>query len=293
MQTSKTLSLLVLVVVVIGGVWLWWGHRVALAPTSENNPVATVAFACDAGKNITAVFYKNRVELTLSDGRNLSLPQTLSADGGRYSDGNPQVAGSESLVFWEKGNGAFVEEGTDQKQTYTGCVAVAPDPGTLPQIYSDGTAGYSFRYPAGYTLNTPYTYQELGPGRDIKGVKVTIPASMAAGTNLSSSDTGVSIEQLPNVQECNAALFFGEKTMATSTVTDGGTTYSYAKGGGGAAGNLYEEDVYALPGTSPCTAVRYLIHSTQLANYPAGTKTAFDRDALIAQFDAVRRTLTL
>jgi membrane-bound inhibitor of C-type lysozyme len=65
-------------------------------------------FACAAGKSIVAVFVNAppaRVALTLSDGRQLQLPQALSASGARYasSDG--------SLVFWNKGRGAFIEEG--------------------------------------------------------------------------------------------------------------------------------------------------------------------------------------
>ena len=241
MRTFKFILLLALLVVVVGGVWVWWHHHSALTSVSSNNPVATVTFACEGNKSITASFYTGnpapqpapggpptptgRVEVSLSDGRQLSLPQTISADGGRYSNGNPQVAGSETFVFWEKGNGAFVEEGANQQETYSGCVAVAPDPGGLSKVYSNGTAEFSFRYPLGYTLNTSYAYQELGPGKNISGVKVTIPSSMATGTNLSAYDTGVSVEQLSNVQDCSADLFLGNVTMSTSTITDGDTTF--------------------------------------------------------------------
>jgi membrane-bound inhibitor of C-type lysozyme len=53
------------------------------------------------------------VELTLSDGRKLALPQAVSASGARYANAD------ESVVFWNKGRTAFVEEAG--KQTYTGC----------------------------------------------------------------------------------------------------------------------------------------------------------------------------
>jgi membrane-bound inhibitor of C-type lysozyme len=54
------------------------------------------------------------VELTLSDGRTLALPQVMSASGARYANHD------ESFVFWNKGRTAFVEEAG--QQTYNGCV---------------------------------------------------------------------------------------------------------------------------------------------------------------------------
>lgn len=90
-------------------------------------------YSCDAGKNITAMYMNattstttgNTVILTLSDGRTMTLPQTISADGARYSNGNPQVAegqpGAETFIFWSKGNGAFIEE--NGTTTYDNCLA--------------------------------------------------------------------------------------------------------------------------------------------------------------------------
>jgi len=47
----------------------------------------------------------------------------------------------------------------------------------------------------------------------------------------------------------------------------------------GAAGNRYEEQVWALKDSSPCFAVRYFIHSTVVENYPEGTVIEFDKPA--------------
>lgn len=79
---------------------------------TNNAQVTQAVFSCGAGKTIEAVFMSatsstttgNSVQLSLSDGRQLSLPQTISADGGRYADKN------EDFVFWTKGTGAFVQE---------------------------------------------------------------------------------------------------------------------------------------------------------------------------------------
>ncbi|HWP61382.1 MAG TPA: hypothetical protein VN495_02165, partial [Candidatus Paceibacterota bacterium] len=55
----------------------------------------------------------------------------------------------------------------------------------------------------------------------------------------------------------------------------------------------YEEDVYAISGSKPCTAVRYYIHSSDINNYPPGSVTPFDESALLSAFDSIRHSLTL
>jgi membrane-bound inhibitor of C-type lysozyme len=83
-----------------------FAKRFALAST-----VATVAFAapalarytCGDGSKITARFSppataKGSVALTFETGRELKLPQVLSADGGRYANAD--------IEFWIKGRSA-------------------------------------------------------------------------------------------------------------------------------------------------------------------------------------------
>jgi hypothetical protein len=77
------------------------------------------------------------------------------------------------------------------------------------------------------------------------------------------------------------------------TLADGGITYSIASSTGAAAGNRYEETVYALSGTHSCISVRYFIHYGVFQNYPAGMVREFDQQALLASFDAIRRTLVV
>ena len=75
--------------------------------------INSVTFNCTESKNIKAIFYKDRVYISLSDDRNMSLPQVLSGSGARYANFN------ESFVFWNKGNTAFINEsGTT---TYQNC----------------------------------------------------------------------------------------------------------------------------------------------------------------------------
>lgn len=87
--------------------------EVALA----EDPVGVAVFDCKDGKSIDAKFYADRVDLTLSDGRSLSLPQTMSGSGIRYANAD------ETFVFWSKGDTAFITEGSDENETFSDCVA--------------------------------------------------------------------------------------------------------------------------------------------------------------------------
>lgn len=159
------------------------------------------------------------------------------------------------------------------------------------ELYTNSAMGFSLQLPEGYTVDESYRYGGLGPGKEISGITFTIPQSKAAGTNLS-SDTYLSVEQIPDAERCAADLFVWQETPV-QTLVDAGVTYSAASAIGAAAGNSYEETVYALPDSDPCTAVRYLIHYGVFENYPAGTVQKFDHEALLQEFDAIRRTLIL
>ncbi len=86
-------------------------------PAFAEEPIATATFVCEADKSIVAKFYPDEVALTLKDGRSLALPQVISGSGARYANAD------ESIVFWNKGNTAFLTEGSDDNVTYKDCVA--------------------------------------------------------------------------------------------------------------------------------------------------------------------------
>lgn len=304
---------LIVAVILIAAGHYFWVNRTSQESGTGASPIATVSYQCNEGKTITAVYYEGEskpaagpdepptpggsVMLTLSDGRTMTLAQTISASGIRYSDGNPNVEGDETFVFWSKGNSALVlEHNTDR--TFTDCIKIADDPGGLPRSFESGAEGFSIRYADGFSVDPNYQYQELGPGNEISGVKFTIPASMATGTNLS-PDTYFSVETISlatsTVSSCEASLFLDVRALADepASITENGITYSVASSTDAAAGNRYEETVYAIPGTNPCIAVRYHIHYGVFENYEPGTVKRFDRSAVIDQFDAMRKTLIL
>ena len=301
MKNSIKIIILVVVLAVIA-FFVFKGHSSAPTSSTPTPPATTVTYSCDAGKTINATFYEGAskaptshggapipggsVMLMLSDGRMLTLAQTISADGARYANTD------ESFVFWEKGNGALVLEG-GQEKSYTGCIMLQPvvAGSDLSQSYSNSSDGFSILLPQGYMADASYKYQQLGPGKDIPGVKFTIAASVAKGTNLA-SDTYASVEEIPKAQDCSATLFLDQGAKA-HTVTDGNTTYSVASSTGAGAGNRYEETVYAIPGTNPCIAVRYYIHYGVIENYPPGAVQGFNEPALLSEFDAIRHTLVI
>jgi membrane-bound inhibitor of C-type lysozyme len=218
----------------------------------------------------------------------MTLLQTISADGVRYANTD------DSFVFWSRGNGALVLE-NGQEKSYIGCIMVVPEQAgkNLPRAYSNSAEGFSIRLPSGYTVDESYKYQEFGSGKDISGIKFTIPKSTAAGTNLG-SDTAVTVEEIPQTENCAASLFLNQvQASAASTVVDGSATYSVASSTGAGAGNRYQETVYALPGTNPCIAMRYFIHYGVIENYPAGAVREFNEQALLAEFDSIRHTLVV
>jgi membrane-bound inhibitor of C-type lysozyme len=94
-------------------------HSVHTPPSAA--VISAISYKCDAGKTIEAVFTGNTVNLSLSDSRSENLLQSVSADGGRYTNSD------ESFVFWSKGTAAFITEGT--KTTFNKCVEVK-DPTT-------------------------------------------------------------------------------------------------------------------------------------------------------------------
>ncbi|MDD4531179.1 MAG: MliC family protein [Candidatus Pacebacteria bacterium] len=88
-------------------------NAAATARQYENGAIKAV-FACPDAKAVYAEFTKEKVSLVLSDGRKIDLNQTISGSGARYANSD------ESFVFWNKGNGAFIEE--NGTTTYEDCV---------------------------------------------------------------------------------------------------------------------------------------------------------------------------
>jgi membrane-bound inhibitor of C-type lysozyme len=286
MGRINAIAFVILVVFLV----LFVARRHPPQPIAEQT--SSILYSCNNGRTIQATYYAGEasstpsgtVDLVLSDGRRLTLSQTMSADGIRYANTD------ESFVFWGKGNGALVLENNQQK-SYIGCIGVVPAPNqNLSKVYSNSAAAFSIRIPQEYIVDEFYHYRHLGPGKSIAGIKFTVATSTAFGTNLS-PDTYLSVEEIPQIKNCSAALFLAN--ASPKSVTDGTFSYSVATSSGAAAGNRYDELVYALPGTNPCIGIRYYIHYGVIENYPPGQVREFDKQALLETFDAIRRTIVI
>ncbi len=178
-------------------------------------------------------------------------------------------------------------------QTMPGTVATTTPVASVPAGWAQFSgAQFSLQYPQGYTPDEQYAYTGLGPGKEIAGVKFTIDPRVASGTNLS-TDSYVSVEHMPGaINSCSAQIFLADAQSAGFQDV-ANRRYSVATSTGAAAGNRYEEVVFATPVEAGCIAVRYMVHYGVLENYPEGAVQEFDRAALFGQFDAIRRTLTI
>jgi hypothetical protein len=157
---------------------------------------------------------------------------------------------------------------------------------TLPTILSSTTSDTL------YHVDESYKYTVMGEGKAILGVKFTIPQAMNVGTNLS-SDSYLSVEHMDKEQICEATAFLGDSKLKSQTIIDGAMSYSYASSSEAAAGNRYEEYVYAFPSSDSCLAVRYFIHYGAIENYDQDKIKAFNKVKLIATFDSIRKSLIL
>lgn len=299
-QTIIYLTVTLTLLLAGGAVYYYLHHQKPPPPTptvkpkkqNDQPPTGTVLYSCFDKKTIHADYKEGTstrppngsVHLKLSDGREMVLPQTASTNGARYANAD------QSFVFWGKGDKSLVLE-KNTNVSYASCVRVLESPpgSALPIAFSHSSGDFSLRLPTGYTTDESYKYQALGPGKDINGVKFTIPGSLAKGTNLS-GDSYISVEEIPNVKNCSADRFL-ENAVNVQTVNENNTIYSVASSTGAAAGNRYEETVYAITGTNPCIAVRYFIHYGVIENYSAGGVKEFNKPVLLKQFDAIRRTL--
>ena len=114
---KKILYFAIVITTLFLGIYLYYkkpiSGNIPAVNQASDGVINSVVFNCIENKNIRAIFFKDRVELSLSDGRNMLLYQAVSASGARYA--NPD----ESFVFWNKGDTAFVEEGS--QTTFKDC----------------------------------------------------------------------------------------------------------------------------------------------------------------------------
>lgn len=108
-----------LILIVFGGLGWWFFNSTKpeeLSPEEAGKRATFVYYCEDSGESIKATFHipeDDSVDIELSDGRSMNLPQAVSASGARYANKD------ESFVFWNKGQTAFIYE--DGNITFANC----------------------------------------------------------------------------------------------------------------------------------------------------------------------------
>lgn len=118
---GKTKLIILICFLIVGGLSIFYFDQKYPQTSSDvekptDGVINSVIFNCADNKSIHALFFKERVELTLSDGRNMLLSQAVSASGARYANSD------ESFVFWNKGDTAFIDE--KNEVTFKDCVII-------------------------------------------------------------------------------------------------------------------------------------------------------------------------
>jgi membrane-bound inhibitor of C-type lysozyme len=113
---SQIVAIVLFVIVFFTGILI---GKKSTTTSILGKPIANALFTCADNKKIESTFYKNFVHIETKSLGTLYLPQTISASGARYANND------ESIVFWNKGDTAFVTESDQNNPTYKDCVSTS------------------------------------------------------------------------------------------------------------------------------------------------------------------------
>jgi photosystem II stability/assembly factor-like uncharacterized protein len=164
-------------------------------------------------------------------------------------------------------------------------------------INPPGQATQNFWYfdgkiPVGISYTDEFAPTEVQAPVNIKGTSmVTLtfidPAFYSPRTTLSEAYLVLAATRNPAiVSTCTQP-----STQVTETVTGevsvNNYTFTRSEFNGAAAGNRYDQITYRTVWANNCIEVVFLIHSTNIGNYPAGTVVEYDRAALLSKFESI------
>lgn len=111
-KLSQLVAVVLFVLVYYYGFYL--GRQVGITKIlgSETNDVV---FVCEDNRSIHAVFYDQGVKVGLPKEPETFLLQTTAASGARFANTD------ESLVFWNKGNDAFIMRNNETDPNFKNC----------------------------------------------------------------------------------------------------------------------------------------------------------------------------
>jgi hypothetical protein len=127
----------------------------------------------------------------------------------------------------------------------------------------------------------------------VKAFTLVVPKAFQPNTNFSEARLTVGYSASQTGQTgCLTPDPSGGPATATTSVSVNGTPFQVFSSEDAGAGNLYHTVSYRALRGGRCYAIEYTIHSTQLANYPAGTVTAFDEAKVEALMSRIVNTFS-
>jgi membrane-bound inhibitor of C-type lysozyme len=302
-KPTPHIAIIVIVVLLIiaGGIYFYVTAGKAVAPTTATSTAmaqSVVNYLCDKG-TINATYFipadttaTGTVALVLSDGRSLTLPQTISGSGIRYETG---AGTAQDIVFSSEGDNAFLTE--NGSITYNNCVANSSSASSTnssgTQSFTDQGKTFTFVYPSlfkisgggvGYSMDWMVNATTSG----MLLVKATLPNSFEPKTNFADATLTVGTSADPTaLVEC-MTYADGGNGVQKSKVTINGVTYEKFVTSDAGAGNFYQTTSYRTLRNSQCYAIEYTIHSSNIDNYPpsAGIK-AFDQAKVQSALESI------
>ena len=268
---SKIIYLSLFIVVI--GVLSYWFFNSNNLP--KKKPIK-VTFICSNKKTIQATFYTSNVSLKLSDGRSLTLSRAISASGARYVDPKNHI------VFWNKGNTAFITE--NDSTTYKGCVVKGEDDLVHLKTYRSHFDHIIFRYPEIFKLRhhsvddtSGWSYASIQKGR--LAAQLTTTKLYQPKTNLARATFTVGWNNHPKaIHGCLSITH--SPSFHVDTVTHNRITYLRSNYVDAGAGNFYHVVRYRTLRNNRCYSIEEMVHFMNIHNYPANRG--------ISKFDSAR-----
>ena len=254
--------------------------------TAGSRPIVATYYCTEGVLN--AAYSTSSVSLILSGEEGLALPRSLSADGARYE----LASASGTLVFWSKGDNAFLTK--NDEPLYTNCVTgnLVTDQKTGIDTYTDASKTFSFSYPGQFILSGgdmgySHDWRSLATTSGLLLAVVHIPKSFLPGTNFGEAKFTVGTSADPDaVSDCLEFDYGGLST--TSEVMIGGIKFTKMSFTDAGAGNYYDTTSYRAVQNGQCYAIEYTVHSSNIYNYsPDQDIKEFDRTKITSLLENI------
>jgi hypothetical protein len=248
-----------------------------------------VTFYCTEG-SFSATFSAGAVQLTLDSGRYFVLPEAQSGSGVRYEG---TISGKDELLQSE---GSWAELSENGTALYSNCVAAQVSESGGTKTFIDQSGLFSFKFPDAFSIvgTEPGYTQSWMVDATTSGMllaEVQLPATAMPKTNFGGADFTVGVSADPSaLASCLSYNPSGASGSGPATALINGVTFDAFTSHDIGAGNLYDTTSYRLIRDGECYALEYTIHSTQLANYPKGSVTAFNETQVASELESIARS---